>query len=176
MTTCHMYPKPDPASRERGSALIIALMVALILAFLGMGLLLQTSLGLQAAGADRWVAKSLYAADAGVMMQLEMIQLGVIGSPTSAGGAFTLEDDPALPGLLRGQYQVNVATLCEVEPVSPTLGWEWPKFGRRYFHVQSSASRNVGNLVGMASSAVEADISVWPFDMSGFTPIDMCNQ
>jgi Tfp pilus assembly protein PilX len=160
--------------RERGSAMILALMVALILAFLGMGLLLQTSLGLQASGADRWVAKSLYAADAGVMMQIEMIQLGQIGGP--ATNAFTLADDPNLGGLLRGQYAVSVDGMCEVEPVSPAIGWSWPEYGRRYFHVRSVASRNVGNLVGLTRAEVEADISVWPFDMAGFAPINMCNN
>ena len=75
------------ATSERGAALIVSLLVALILVFLGMGLLLQTSLGLQASGTDRWVTKALYAADAGAMMQIEMIQLGAIGAlqPGTAG-------------------------------------------------------------------------------------------
>ena len=47
---------------ERGAAIIIALMVSLVLAFLGLGLLLQTSLGRQAAGTDRWGVRALYAA------------------------------------------------------------------------------------------------------------------
>ena len=157
---------------ERGSALILALMVALVLAFLGMGLLLQTSLGLQTSGADRWVTKSMRAAEAGVMLQLEMVQLEQLNNPA---GGFVLTDDPALPSLLRGQYQVNVSALCEVEPASPALGWEWPRFGRRYFHVRSDASRTVGHLVGQTQAAVEADISVWPFEMVGFTPVAMCN-
>jgi Tfp pilus assembly protein PilX len=162
------------AGGERGSALILALMVALVLAFLGMGLLLQTSLGLQTSGADRWVTKSMRAAEAGVMMQLEMVQIEQLAAPVGSSN-FTLTDDPALPSLLRGQYQVNVGGFCEVEPASPALGWEWPKFGRRYFHVRSEASRTVGHLVGQTQAAVEADISVWPFEMVGFTPVNMCN-
>jgi Tfp pilus assembly protein PilX len=163
---------------ERGSALILALMVALVLAFLGMGLLLQTSLGLQASSADRWVAKSMHAAEAGVILQLEMVQLEQLAAPT---GGFTLQEDMAVDtgatgaGLLRGQYQVNVSALCEVEPASPAIGWEWPKYGRRYFHVRSEANRNVGHLVGLTQAAIEADISVWPFEMAGFTPVTMCN-
>jgi Tfp pilus assembly protein PilX len=159
-------------SGERGSALILALMVALVLAFLGMGLLLQTSLGLQTSGADRWVTKSMRAAEAGVMLQLEMVQTEQLNSPAAG---FRLTDDPALPSLLRGQYQVDLTGFCEVEPASPTLAWEWPKFGRRYFHVRSQASRTVGHLVGQTQAAVEADISVWPFEMVGFTPVTMCN-
>ncbi len=157
---------------ERGSALILALMVALVLAFLGLGLLLQTSLGLQAAGADRWVTKSMHAAEAGLMIQIQMIQLEQLGAP----GVFQLEDDPTLTNaLLRGRYQVTVSDLCEVETASPTIGWEWPRFARRYFHARSAASRNVGNLVGLTQATVEADISVWPFEMTGFAPVIMCN-
>ncbi len=44
---------------ERGSALFLALMVSLVLLFLGMGVLMQTSLGLQASGTDRWIVKSM---------------------------------------------------------------------------------------------------------------------
>ena len=51
------------ASGERGSALLLVLLVSIILAFFGMAVLLQTSLGLEAAGADRWVVKSLAAAE-----------------------------------------------------------------------------------------------------------------
>jgi len=76
----HTVAITNRRSSERGAALIMALMVSLILVFLGMGLLLQTSLGLQAAGTDRWVTKALYAADAGAMMQIEMIQLGALGA------------------------------------------------------------------------------------------------
>lgn len=157
---------------ERGSALILALLVALILAFLGLGLLLQTSLGLQAAGADRWVAKSMHAAEAGLMMQIEMVQLGQLGGAWQ----FQLRDDDILTGpSLFGTYQVDASGVCELEPASPAIGWEWPKFGRRYFHARSEARRNVGNLVGLTQAAVEADISVWPFEMGGFTPITVCN-
>ena len=64
-------PLPEPDSRERGSALLLSLLVAVVLVFLGMGLLLQTSLGLEAAGTDRWVVKSLYAADVSEFCETE---------------------------------------------------------------------------------------------------------
>ena len=102
--------KSRDRSSERGAALIMALMVSLVLVFLGMGLLLQTSLGLQAAGTDRWVTKALYAADAGAMMQIEMIQLGAIGTP----GSFVLEDDPNLPG---GKQEKTINELLQ-QPIT----------------------------------------------------------
>jgi ABC-type branched-subunit amino acid transport system substrate-binding protein len=60
-TPCPAVPRDRGA--ERGIALIMALMVSLVLLFLGMGLLLQTSLGLQASGTARWIVKAAYAAD-----------------------------------------------------------------------------------------------------------------
>ena len=126
-------------SSERGAALIMALMVSLILVFLGMGLLLQTSLGLQAAGTDRWVTKALYAADAGAMMQIEMIQLGAIGTPDQ----FVLEDDPALQGMLKGQFTVTISEFCESQPATPVIAngvpSSFPEFQTRHFHLRSEA-------------------------------------
>ena len=137
---------------ERGAALIMALMVALVLVFLGMGLLLQTSLGLQAAGTDRWVTKALYAADAGAMMQIEMIQLGVIGTP----GTFVLEDDSTLPGLLKGEFSVSITDFCESQPATPVI------------------QRTIGGLAGITRAAVEADVSSFPFMEETFVPVTLC--
>ncbi|MCG6963129.1 MAG: hypothetical protein LJE95_07685 [Acidobacteria bacterium] len=163
---------------ERGSALILALMVALILAFLGVGLLLQTSLGLQASGTDRWVVKSLNAADSGLMMAVEMVQLGFVVDPTSGGGpstlSFVLEDDQSSGGMLKGQYTVTLERMCEVEPPSPIIGYA-QKYRQRYLHMEAASSRSVGGLVGTTQATVEADISVWPFDMSNFVPLSFCN-
>ena len=82
------------SDRERGAAIIIAIMVSLILAFLGLGLLLQTSLGMQAAGTDRWVVRALYAADAGAQAEIATLSNGAVGM-----GSFVLADDTELcPG------------------------------------------------------------------------------
>ncbi len=165
------------AAGERGFALILALMVALVLAFLGVGLLLQTSLGLQASGADRWVVKSLNAADAGVMMEIELIQSGYVLDPNTLPGAnnnrFVLQDDPSLPGLLRGEYEVRIGRLCEVQPATPIIGWE-EQYRQRYLHVESRATRSIGALVGTTGAQVRADVTIWPFDMTNITPLTRC--
>ena len=162
-------------SGERGAALVMALMVSLILVFLGMGLLLQTSLGLQAAGTDRWVTKALYAADAGAMMQIEMIQLGAIGTP----GSFILEDDPSLPGLLKGQFSVTISDFCESQPATPVIAngvpSSFPEFQTRHFHLRSDAERTIGGLAGLTRAAVEADVSSFPFMEGQFIPVEMCH-
>ena len=169
-------PNPDPDRRdgERGSALILSLLVAVVLVFLGMGLLLQTSLGLQAAGTDRWVTKALYAADAGAMMQIHMIQQGVISAP----GTFNLIDDPALPGLLKGQFAVTVSEFCETQPATPVFAngvpSSFPEYQTRHFHLRSDAARNIGNLAGLTRAAVEADVASFPFTEEQFVPVAQC--
>jgi len=172
----HDHPETPVAPRrgERGAALLIALLVALVLVFLGMGLLLQTSLGLQASGTDRWVVKALYAAEAGAMLQIEMLQSGIVG----AIGGFNLVDDPALPGLLKGQFNVQITDLCETQPISPILNppWEFPKFHERHFHLRSASSRAVGGLGGLAQTGIEVDVSAWPYQQDSFVEIGFCFQ
>ena len=170
----HTVEIANQRSSERGAALIMALMVALILVFLGMGLLLQTSLGLQAAGTDRWVTKALYAADAGAMMQIEMIQLGAIGTPDQ----FVLEDDPALQGMLKGQFTVTISEFCESQPATPVFAngvpSSFPEFQTRHFHLRSDAERSIGGLAGLTRAGVEADVSSFPFMEDQFVPVDLC--
>ena len=161
---------------ERGSALLLALLVAVVLVFLGMGLLLQTSLGLEAAGTDRWVVKALYAADAGVMSQITMVRQGQLGAP----GTFTLTDDLNLQGLLRGQFNVTVSEFCETEPAGPILdddGQPMPYevgFLQRYFHFRSDAERALGGLAGLTRAGVEVDMMAFPFNEEEFVPVIAC--
>ena len=159
---------------ERGAALIMALLVALVLVFLGMGLLLQTSLGLQASGTDRWVTKAMYAADAGAMMQIEMIQIGAIGAP----GTFILEDDPDIDGLLKGQFTVTVSDFCETQPVTPVFAngvpSSFPEYQTRHFHLRSDAVRTIGGLGGVSRATVEVDVTSFPFLEEQFTPVQLC--
>jgi hypothetical protein len=183
----HTVAIADRRSSERGAALIMALMVSLILVFLGMGLLLQTSLGLQAAGTDRWVTKALYAADAGAMMQIEMIQLGAIGADpglTSGQiadgihGVFNLVDDPGLDGMLKGQFTVTISDFCEGQPATPVFAEgvpsSFPEFQTRHFHIRSEAERSIGGLAGLTHAAVEADVSSFPFMEEQFIPVNLC--
>lgn len=158
---------------ERGAALIMALLVSLILLFLGMGVLLQTTLGLQASGTDRWVAKAMYAADAGVMMQIQMIQAGAVGAP----GSFILQDDPDLQGFLKGEYTVTIGEFCETRPFTKIKeeGTAWSdEYRARHFHLRSDAVRTVGNLGGLSRAAVTADVTSWPFTVEGMIIVEQC--
>jgi len=148
-----------------------------VLVFLGMGLLLQTSLGLEAAGTDRWVVKSLYAADAGCMAQINLVRQGQIGAP----GTFTLSDDQNLQGLLRGDFNVTITEFCETEPAGPILDddgnpvpSQFPEFQMRHFHFRSDAQRVLGGLTGLTQAAVEVDMSAFPFTEDDFVPVIAC--
>ncbi len=158
---------------ERGAALIMALLVSVILMFLGMGLLLQTSLGLQASGTDRWLAKAMYAADAGIMLQIQMIQNGALSAPAS----FVLQDSPDLAGLLKGQYTVSVGDFCETRPMTTLWGEDTAfssEFKVRHFHMRSDAVRTIGGLGGLSRSAVSADVSSWPFNAEQLVTVTQC--
>ena len=156
-------------ARERGAALLLAVMVALVLVFLGMGLLLQTNLGLQAAGTDRWVVKALYAADAGAMLQVEMLQLGQV----AAISGFTLSDDRGIPGLLHTDFNVAVTDLCEAQSPVAIQGWQ-QGFVERYFYLRSEATRAIGNLGGVANTAVAVHVTVRPFDEQSLVIVGEC--
>jgi Tfp pilus assembly protein PilX len=167
-------------SSERGSALILALMVAVVLAALGLGLLLQTSLGQQAAGSERHVIKSLYAADAGIMMQVAMIRAGQVSAPTAP---FVLAEDPAMPGFFRGRYEVTIPAnrLCEAEFPQIVLGssvsesGEENNFRKRVIHIESTAERTLGmGNLGTTRATVMADVIIWPFDMNNAVFLPNC--
>ena len=159
---------------ERGAAIVIALMVSLILAFLGLGLLLQTSLGLQASGTDRWVVRALYAADAGTQAEIITLSTGAVGM-----GTFVLNDDAGMPGMLSGQYTVNVTDVCELQPpseaVDPESGVSWDtSFRARHFFFRSSATRNAGVLVGLTQAAITQDVTIMPIPVDNIFPATTC--
>jgi hypothetical protein len=141
-------------------------MVALVLALLGVGLLLQSSIGLKISGTDRWVTKAVYAADAGIAMEAHLLAQGRVEQPSS----FELVDDEDLDSRLAGRYVVEIVDLCEIEdpaPVPPSpdgrLVFEYPRFSMRSWQVRSRSERPLG--AGVVSSAeVQADVAVWPTD------------
>jgi len=65
MNIAHRASGRSPAARERGAALILAILVTFILTVLGLALLFTTSTEFQIAGGETTVNKSFYAADSG---------------------------------------------------------------------------------------------------------------
>lgn len=158
-----------PANGERGAAIIIALMVSLVLAFLGLGLLLQTSLGLQAAGTDRWVARALYAADAGAQAEIATLSSGAVGT-----GTFIFTDDPGIPGMLAGNYNVTVSDVCLVEPNTEAMLSETGKWVARHFHFRSTANRNASVLVGLTQATITQDVTIEPISVDNLQEAANC--
>lgn len=162
------------SNRERGAAIVIAIMVSLILAFLGLGLLLQTSLGMQAAGTDRWVVRALYAADAGAQAEIATLSNGVVGM-----GNFILADDMNLPGMLNGQYNVSVTDVCELQAPSFAFnpddgefyGVEWKA---RHVFFRSTATRDAGLLVGLTQAVITQDVMIQPIKEENLFPAIDC--
>jgi len=164
-----------PANAERGAAIVIALMVSLVLAFLGLGLLLQTSLGLQAAGTDRWVVRALYAADAGTQAEIVTLATGAVGM-----GNFVLSDNAGLPGMLAGQYNVSVTDVCETQamtvPFDPLTGQSWDpsRYKARHFFFRSQATRDAGILVGQTQATITQDVTIMPIPIDNCFPATTC--
>jgi hypothetical protein len=107
------------------------------------------------------------------MMQIELIQIGVLTPP----GTFILQDDPDLPGLLKGQFTVKVTDFCTTEPDQPSQGSQFEEdegFAAKFFHLRSEAERNVGDLAGLTRAAVEVDVVAEPFPIEEFEGILEC--
>jgi Tfp pilus assembly protein PilX len=172
-------PRTHEAARdgERGSALLLALMVALVMLVMGMGLAMQSFLGLKASATDRWVAKSFYAAEAGISVQISLLKAGSNAAP----GAFLLTDDGSVPGLMAGQYTVTVEELCETRPRDPALQTQLGQLFKRSFHIRARSNRTV-NFVsgtiqsGVTSAAVEVDVSMQPIDETRLPNIPKCYE
>ena len=91
----------------------------------------------------------------------------------SAPGTFVLADDPNLSGLLKTEFTVTVTNFCFTEPDQPIEGTQSEGedgFVRKFFHLRSEATRNVGDLTGLTRAAVEADVEARPFPTDEFDP------
>ena len=106
------------------------------------------------------------------LLQIEMIQMGVFSAP----GTFVLADDPEIPGLLKGQFTVTVSTFCTTEPDYVVEGSQAGEDGysKKFFHLRSEATRNVGDLAGLTRAVVEADVEAFPFPNEEFTSVNFC--
>jgi prepilin-type N-terminal cleavage/methylation domain-containing protein len=168
---------PRNTDGERGSALLLALMVALVMLVMGLGLATQSFLGLQASATDRWVAKSFYAAEAGISVQLGLLKAGADTAP----GTFLLSDDGGIPGLLAGQYAVAIEELCESRKRDPSLGSEAGVVWARTFRIRSRSNRNINFVAGtvqsgVTSAAIEADITIEPVPDTRLLNIPKCYE
>jgi Tfp pilus assembly protein PilX len=109
----------QPNRRERGTALFIALVITVVLTFLGMGLLTRSLLVSRIAGSERYSTKAFYAADAGINAAQARLKIR-----RTQAFSFTLAD-------MRGgidttkavtNITVNVTNLDSVGAPQPVVG------------------------------------------------------
>ena len=111
-------PSTSAPNRERGSALILALVLTIILTFLGFSLLSRSLLVTRIAGSERWSTKAFYAADAGISAARARLRI----RRTQAFN-FNIAD---LRGVTAqdnyGTIQVAVSDLAQVGAPQPVVG------------------------------------------------------
>ena len=73
-TSDELIQEPS-SSREKGSALMLAMVIILILTMLGFGMLTRTLLVSEMAGAERWTTQTFFAADAGIEIAKERLKV-----------------------------------------------------------------------------------------------------
>jgi hypothetical protein len=134
----------EAAGRERGSALLLALFMVVILTLIGFGLLTRTLMVSQIAGSERWSVKSFYAADSGLQTALQRARLN-----QTAGFQFSMQDLRGAGGSrLVGNIAVNVDPLQRVAAPQPVLGSQLgggQGSGDLYLYVISYAGRSTSN-------------------------------
>jgi hypothetical protein len=106
------FPPPAPIAppltpREAGSALLIAIFMLLVISVISLGLLSQTFIVSQIAGAERWSVKAFYAADSGLNLAQTRARIQAL-----AAFDFTLRDMRGPNGLVQaGAVNVHVDQL-----------------------------------------------------------------
>jgi len=94
MNTCRMStPRPRMASRQRGAALVVGLLLLLVLTLLGISGMTTASNELQMAGNEQYQERAFQAADAGVERAIQ----GGVYDTTATIGTYIPSADPNLP-------------------------------------------------------------------------------
>ncbi len=98
----------QPADSQRGTALILAVMVLLVVSVLALGLVGQSMMVAGLSGAERWMVKAFYAADSGLNVAQTRARIQELD-----GFNFSLSDRRSTTG--DSVSPVNV----EVDPLQP---------------------------------------------------------
>lgn len=97
---------------ERGSALLLALMLIIILTLVGVGLLTRSLLVTEIAGSERWSTAAFYAADSGIDVAKNRLRVNRLEA-----FSFDLKDLRGATGVVdAGNIQVAVDDLQQVGP------------------------------------------------------------
>lgn len=103
---------------ERGSALLIALILIVVLTFIGLGLLTRSLMVTRIAGSERWSTKAFYGADSGLQVAKARLRIRRTGQFN-----FTVNDLRGKTGaLLAGTINVAVSNMANVGAPRPVAG------------------------------------------------------
>ena len=111
---------PTPANRkDRGSALILALLVTLVLAVMALGMLAHAFAVTSIAGNERWSVKAFFAADSGLNLAQTRARIQHL-----AAFQFNLADRRAITAAPVSQLRVQVQELSQVGAPRLVIGSE----------------------------------------------------
>ncbi len=111
-------PCLDAPGGERGSALLIALILIIVLTFIGLGLLTRSLMVTRIAGSERWSTKAFYGADSGLQVAKARLRIRQTNQFN-----FTVSDlRGSQGGRLAGQINVAVGNLTTVGAPRPVAG------------------------------------------------------
>ncbi len=104
------------SNAQRGSAMLVALLMVVLLTVLGLGLVLRTRVTMGSAGAERTITKGFYAADSGIHAGFAHLQ---VNNPCAF--SFIMQDQRASAQF---PIQVNIPDSRQVGPPQRVAGSE----------------------------------------------------
>lgn len=107
------------SARDRGSALILALLVTLVLAVMALGMLAHALSVTSIAGGERWSVKAFFAADSGLYLAQTRARIQQLSA-----FQFTLADRRATTAPSVSQLRVQVQDLSQVGAPRLVIGSE----------------------------------------------------
>ena len=117
MTCTPIKPPARQDRREQGSALILALILTIVITFLGFGLITRSLLVTRIAGNERYSTKAFYAADAGLAAAKARLSIR-----RTAAFDFELSEIRVGGTEARGIIQVDVTDMANVGAPQPVVG------------------------------------------------------
>lgn len=166
--------RPARRSASRGSTLIIAILVLLVMTVAGVALMFNTSVENSLAGNETRMSKAFYAADSGI--QYAASQLAVTNG-TYVGGNVPGNLSSNTPGSeTQKDITISVAPPLMLEPLRRG-GYQIASLGSEYkpteffdvmFRVESTANSDEIR----ASKVITSQISVYPMTITAPVPVD----
>lgn len=129
------------AKRQRGSALVLVLMVALLLSVLGLGLVFATELEMQLGGTEKVVTNNFYAAESGIHSAMAAVMV----TQDWRGESFAILEGPLGADRWHGHRVITSRIQAVGAPQAPPLSTA--NEGEEQFHSFSVVMNSVAQRV-----------------------------